>query len=60
MAIDLHNKMTVSGLESLLRNILESLWSGKAAPDKQKSFVPDGGASPPSGRAPGQAEAKLF
>ena len=34
--------------------------SRKAAPDKQKSFVPDGGASPPSGRAPGQAEAKLF
>ena len=34
MAIDLHNTMTVSGLESLLRNILDSLWSGKAAPDK--------------------------
>ena len=34
MAIDLHNKMSISGLESLFRNILDSLWSGKAAPDK--------------------------
>ena len=34
MAIDLHNKITISGLETLLRNILDSLWNGKAAPDK--------------------------
>ena len=34
MAIDLHNKMSVSSLESLFRHILDSLWSGKAAPDK--------------------------
>jgi len=34
MAIDLHNKITISGLETLFRNILDSLWNGKAAPDK--------------------------
>ena len=34
MSIDLHNKITVSGLETLFRNILDSLWNGKAAPDK--------------------------
>ena len=34
MSVDLHNKITVSGLENLFRNILDSLWSGKAAPDK--------------------------
>ena len=34
MAIDLHNKITVSGLEILFRNILDSLWNGNAAPDK--------------------------
>lgn len=34
MAVDLHNKMTVSNLESLFRNILDSLWNGKASPDK--------------------------
>ena len=34
MSIDLHNKITVSGLETLLRNILDSLWQGKASPDK--------------------------
>jgi MoxR-like ATPase len=34
MAVDLHNKITVSGLETLFRNILDSLWSGKASPDK--------------------------
>ena len=33
MSIDLHNKITVSGLETLLRNILDSLWQGKASPD---------------------------
>ena len=34
MSIDLHNKVTVSGLDALFRNILDSLWSGKASPDK--------------------------
>ena len=34
MSIDLHNKITVSGLETLMRNILDSLWQGKASPDK--------------------------
>ena len=34
MVMDLHNKMTVSGLKTLFRNILDSLWNGKAAPDK--------------------------
>ena len=34
MAVDLHNKMTVSGLQTLFRNILDSLWNGKGAPDK--------------------------
>ena len=34
MSIDLHNKITVSGLETLLRNILASLWQGNASPDK--------------------------
>lgn len=34
MSVDLHNKITVAGLETLFRNILESLWNGKAAPDK--------------------------
>ena len=34
MSVDLHNKITVSGLENLFRNILDSLWNGKAAPDK--------------------------
>ena len=34
MSIDLHNKITVSGLETLLRNILDSLWQGNASPDK--------------------------
>ena len=34
MAVDLHNKMTVSGLQKLFRNILDSLWNGKGAPDK--------------------------
>ncbi len=34
MSIDLHNKITVSGLETLLRNILDSLWQGTASPDK--------------------------
>ena len=34
MPVDLHNKISVSRLEALLRNILDSLWSGKAAPDK--------------------------
>ena len=34
MSIDLHNKIMVSGLETLLRNILDSLWQGKASPDK--------------------------
>ena len=34
MAVDNHNKITVSGMETLFRNILDSLWSGKAAPDK--------------------------
>ena len=31
---DLHNTMTVSGLETLFRSILDSLWNGKAAPEK--------------------------
>ena len=31
---DLHNTMTVSGLKTLFRNILDSLWKGKAAPEK--------------------------
>lgn len=30
----MHNKITVSGLEKLFRNILDSLWQGNAAPDK--------------------------
>ena len=30
----MHNKITVNGLEQLFRNILDSLWNGKAAPDK--------------------------
>ena len=34
MSVDLHNKITVAGLETLFRNILDSLWNGKAAPDK--------------------------
>ena len=34
MAIDLHNKITVSELENLFRNVLDSLWKGNAAPDK--------------------------
>ncbi|MBQ7695406.1 MAG: hypothetical protein IJT50_09820 [Lentisphaeria bacterium] len=34
MAFDLHNTMTVSGLQTLFRSILDSLWNGKGAPDK--------------------------
>ena len=34
MAVDLHNTMTVSGLRMLFRNILDSLWQGKGAPEK--------------------------
>lgn len=34
MPVDMHNKITVSGLEELFRTILDSLWEGKAAPDK--------------------------
>ena len=34
MSVDLHNKITVAGLETLFRNILDSLWNGKAAPGK--------------------------
>ena len=34
MASDMHNKITVNGLEQLFRNILDSLWNGKAAPEK--------------------------
>ena len=34
MSADMHNKITVSGLEKLFRNILDSLWGGKASPDK--------------------------
>ena len=34
MAADMHNKTTVNGLEKLFRNILDSLWNGKAAPDQ--------------------------
>ena len=39
MAIDLHNKMSISGLEKLFRNILDSLWSGSASPDKLPPLV---------------------
>ena len=34
MSVDNHNKITVAGLETLFRNILDSLWNGSAAPDK--------------------------
>ena len=34
MPVDLHNTMSVSGLQTLIRNILDSLWKGKTAPDK--------------------------
>ena len=34
MPIDLHNKITIDGLEKIFRNILDSLWSGKADPGK--------------------------
>ena len=30
----MHNKINVAKLENLFRNILDSLWSGKSAPDK--------------------------